>query len=190
LFLVDKAALAQRGSRGLLENIVIRHDGRGLAELVGRSMSVLPKRALVRTLWRHYGAVSASRLGRGLTITGELYTEEDLHIYGRVLGTVCADRIVIALGSDVEGDIVAHDAQISGRVLGRIFAVNVRLDSSAEVTGRIFHHIVKVAPGARIDGRMPWRPVNFFRNTRTTPGDPAMTMFLHNNKAPEPAPAS
>ena len=149
--------------------IAIGHDGRGLAELVGRSMSVLPKRVLARTPWRHYGATSASRLGPGLTITGELYTEEDLHIYGRVLGTVRADHIVIALGSDVEGDIVARDAQISGRVRGRVFAVNVRLNSSAEVTGRIFHHNVKVAPGARIDGRMPWRPVNFFEALEQLP---------------------
>lgn len=124
---------------------------------------------LDRAPWRRQPAVSPSRLGPGLTITGELQTEEELHIYGRVLGTVRADRIVVALGSDVEGDIVARDARISGRVLGRVFAVNVRLDRSAEVTGRIFHHAVDVAPGARFDGRMPWRPVNFFETLEQLP---------------------
>jgi len=132
-------------------------------------MSALPKRALILTESRQDGAVPASRLGRGHTVTGRLDTEGDLHIHGRVLGTVRADRIVIAPGSDVEGDIVARDAQISGRVLGRVFALNVTLDSSAEVTGRIFHHTVEVARGARIDARMPWRPLNFFETLEQLP---------------------
>jgi len=132
-------------------------------------MSALPKRALIRIDGRQDGGIPASRLGRGLTITGKLDTEGELHIHGRVLGTVRADRIVIAPGSDVEGDVVARDAQISGRVLGRVFALNVTLDSSAEVTGRIFHHTVEVARAARIDARMPWRPLNFFQTLEQLP---------------------
>ena len=124
---------------------------------------------LIRIDGRQDGGIPASRLGRGLTITGKLDTEGELHIHGRVLGTVRADRIVIAPGSDVEGDVVARDAQISGRVLGRVFALNVTLDSSAEVTGRIFHHTVEVARGARIDARMPWRPLNFFQTLEQLP---------------------
>jgi len=125
-------------------------------------MSALPKRALIRTENRRDDGTPASRLGRGLTITGSLDTEGELHIEGRVLGTIRADHLVIAPGSDVEGDLVARDAQISGRVLGRVFALNVTLASSADVTGRIFHHTIEVARGARIDARMPWRPLNFF----------------------------
>jgi len=132
-------------------------------------MSALPKRALIRTDALQDGAIPASRLSRGITITGKLDTEGELHIHGRVLGTVRADRLVIAPGSDVEGDLVARDAQISGRVLGRVFALNVTLASSAEVTGRIFHHTVEVARGARIDARMPWRPLNFFETLEQLP---------------------
>ena len=132
-------------------------------------MSAAPKRALIRTENREDGQVPASRLSRGLTITGKVDTEGELHIHGRVLGTIRADRIVIAPGSDVEGDVVARDAQISGRVLGRVFALHVTLDSSAEVTGRIFHHTVEVARGARIDARMPWRPLNFFETLEQLP---------------------
>ncbi|HEX9158910.1 MAG TPA: polymer-forming cytoskeletal protein [Rhizomicrobium sp.] len=131
-------------------------------------MSALPKRALIRTESRKID-VPASRLGRGLTLTGRADTEGELYIHGRVLGTIRADRIVIGPGSDVEGDIVARDAQISGRVLGRVFALNVTLDSSAEVTGRIFHHTIEVARGARIDARMPWRPLNFFETLEQLP---------------------
>jgi cytoskeletal protein CcmA (bactofilin family) len=133
-------------------------------------MSALPNRALIRTdSRRDNGALPPSRLSHGLTLTGSVDSEGELHIHGRVLGTIRADRVVIAPGSDVEGDIIARDAQISGRVLGRVFAVNVSLDSSAEVTGRIFHHTVEVARGARIDARMPWRPLAFFQTLEQLP---------------------
>ncbi|HEX3430887.1 MAG TPA: polymer-forming cytoskeletal protein [Rhizomicrobium sp.] len=133
-------------------------------------MSAVPKRTLIRMESRHAdGAIPPSRLGRGLRVTGSLETEGELHIHGRVQGTMRADRIVIAPGSDVEGDVIARDAQISGRVLGRVFALHVTLDSSAEVTGRIFHHTVEVARGARIDARMPWRPLNFFETLEKLP---------------------
>ena len=133
-------------------------------------MSAVPKRALIRTESRRGdSSCPMSRLGRGITITGALDTDGELQIHGRVLGTIRADRIVMAPGSDVEGDIVARDAQISGRVLGRVFALHVTIDSSAEVTGRIFHHTVEVARGARIDARMPWRPLNFFETLEQLP---------------------
>jgi cytoskeletal protein CcmA (bactofilin family) len=156
----------------LRSRLIVRHDRAGREFESNRTfcMSALPKRALIRTESRRSdGAIPASRLGRGLTITGSVDTEGELHIHGRVRGSIRADRLVIAPGSDVEGDIIARDAQISGRVLGRVFAVNVSLDSSSEVTGRIFHHTVEVARGARIDARMPWRPLNFFETLEQLP---------------------
>jgi cytoskeletal protein CcmA (bactofilin family) len=92
-----------------------------------------------------------------------------LHVYGRVQGRINADRLVLAIGCSVEGDILARDVRIGGRFNGRIFAMNVALDSSADVTGRVFHHTVTVDKGARIDGRMPWRPLNFFETLKDIP---------------------
>ena len=57
---------------------------------------------------------------------------------------VNAERIVIAAGGSVEGDVVATDAFIEGRLNGRIFALNVTLESSAEITGRVFHNTITV----------------------------------------------
>ena len=125
-------------------------------------MSASHNRALIRTQPRRGDAAPSSQLGGGLVVTGDLDTEGELHIHGRVFGSVRADRLVLAADGDVEGDIIARDAHISGRVHGRVFALNVMLDSSAEVTGRIFHHTVAVARGARVEARMPWRPINFF----------------------------
>jgi cytoskeletal protein CcmA (bactofilin family) len=133
-------------------------------------MSALPSRALIRTQPRRSDAgLPTSHLGRGLTVTGNLETEGELHVHGKVLGQIRANRLVIEKGGAVEGDMVARDAHIGGRLNGRVFAVNVTIDASADVRGRIFHTTVSVASGARIDGRMPWRPVNYFETLETLP---------------------
>lgn len=103
-----------------------------------------------------------SYLGRALTVRGVLDTDGEIHIHGSVLGTINADRLIVRPGGSVEGDVIARDVRIEGRVKGRVFAFHVTLDRTADITGRVFHHTATVEKGARIDGRMPWRPLNYF----------------------------
>jgi cytoskeletal protein CcmA (bactofilin family) len=111
----------------------------------------------------------ASHLGRALTVTGRLDSDGDLHIHGNVVGRISAPRMFLGEGGSVEGDVVAREVRICGRLIGRIFALEVILDASAHVEGRVFHHNVTVARGARIDGRMPWRPLNYFDSLEQLP---------------------
>lgn len=104
----------------------------------------------------------ASHLGKAMIVKGNLVTTGEIYVDGIVRGKIRADRLVLCAGGSMEGDIVANDVRIGGRLIGRVFALNVTLDSSADITGRIFHHTATVAKGARIDGRMPWRPQNYF----------------------------
>lgn len=110
-----------------------------------------------------------SSLGKSLKISGLLETDGELHIHGTVRGRINADRLVIAQGGYVEGDVVARDAHIVGRLNGRIFAVNVTLAESADVSGRVFHNTITVERGARIDARMPWRPPSYFETLDQLP---------------------
>jgi len=133
-------------------------------------MPVSQRRTLVRPpLGRKEAELPTSHLGRALTIRGILDTEGELHIQGSVLGQINADRLVVGAEGYVEGDVIARDVRIVGRVKGRIFAYQVTLDSSADITGRVFHHLVTVEKGAKIDGRMPWRPLNFFESFEQPP---------------------
>ena len=110
-----------------------------------------------------------SRLGRGLTVRGQLDTDGELHIHGNIQGRINAGTLVVASEGNVEGDIVARDVHVIGRLNGRIFAVNVTLASSADVTGRVFHSAITVERGARIDARMPWRPPSYFETLDQLP---------------------
>ncbi len=126
-------------------------------------MSAAPRRTLVKAP-SGTADLPLSKLGKALTVKGVLDSDGEIHIHGSVLGRINADRLIVGSGGYVEGDVVARDVRIGGRLNGRVFAFNVTLDSSADVTGRIFHHTVTVARGARIDGRMPWRPLNYFES--------------------------
>jgi cytoskeletal protein CcmA (bactofilin family) len=110
-----------------------------------------------------------SQVGRALKITGTLDTDGELTVHGVVKGRINAERVILGTECSIEGDIVARDVHIEGRVNGRIFALNVTVESSANVTGRIFHNQVSVARGARVDGRMPWRPPQYFETLTQLP---------------------
>jgi cytoskeletal protein CcmA (bactofilin family) len=114
-------------------------------------------------------ALPPSWLGAGLFVRGHLQTEGELRIHGRIAGRIDADLLIIAPGAEVEGDIVAREVRIAGRLSGRIFALDVTLEDNANVQGRIFHHNVSVARGARFEGRMPWRPPQFFASLDPLP---------------------
>jgi hypothetical protein len=73
-----------------------------------------------------------------------------------------AARVVLCPGCHVEGDVIAREACIHGQIRGRVFAFSVEVGMTAIVEGRIFHHRLTMAAGAHVDGRMPWRPVNYF----------------------------
>ena len=110
-----------------------------------------------------------SQVGRALKVTGILDTDGELYVHGAVSGRINADRLVLGEHGSVEGDIVARDVLIEGRLNGRVFALNVTVECSASVTGRIFHNTVTVAKGAHVDGRMPWRPPSYFETLTQLP---------------------
>jgi cytoskeletal protein CcmA (bactofilin family) len=111
----------------------------------------------------------ASFLGSRVGVRGVLEMDGELVVYGQVMGRIAAMRLVIAAGGMVEGDVVACEVVIAGRLNGRVFAPTVAIEDGAEVDGRIFHTNVSVARGARVTGRMPWRPLSYFETLTTLP---------------------
>jgi cytoskeletal protein CcmA (bactofilin family) len=131
-----------------------------------------------RTPVQHTGIKSAhdpqgdappSYLGSRVGIRGVLEVDGEFVISGLVTGRIAALRLVIAAGGMVEGDIIAREVVITGRLLGRVFAPSVTIEAGAQIDGRIFHTTVTVAQGARVTGRMPWRPVSYFESLTNLP---------------------
>lgn len=114
-------------------------------------------------------AEPASHVGTASKISGTLDAGGDLHIHGHVTGRINADRLIIERDGFVEGDIVANDVRIAGKLVGRVFAPTVSIDETADITGRIFHTNVTAARGHKLEGRMPWRPVSYFQTLDQLP---------------------
>lgn len=110
-----------------------------------------------------------SFLGPGVGIQGALEIDGELVIAGQVRGRIAAFKLVIAPGGCVEGDVIAQEVVISGRLNGRVFSPTVAIEAGAEVEGRIFHTTISVERGARVSGRMPWRPISYFENLDKLP---------------------
>src|SRR3954469_4878665 len=110
-----------------------------------------------------------SFLGPRTGIVGIVEIEGALIVSGRVKGQIAALSVVIAAGGYVEGDIVAQEVVITGRLNGRVFAPSVSIEKGAQIEGRIFHTTVTVARGAQVTGRMPWRPLSYFETLDKLP---------------------
>ena len=93
-----------------------------------------------------------------LTIIGDLQTDGQIEVDGRVIGNVSGRSVIVGEHGQVEGSILAEMVTIFGIAVGPVQANKVRLGSTAQVVGNIFHNELTVEPGAHHEGRRPWRP--------------------------------
>lgn len=88
----------------------------------------------------HSNAVlQTSIIGSEMEIRGELTVNADIRIDGRLIGNIISSaRVVLGSGGVIEGSILAHRADINGKVYGNITvkdALNLRTE--AEVKGDV-----------------------------------------------------
>ena len=97
----------------------------------------------------------ASRIPRGLTVTGDLASEHDLVIDGTFDGQVMLPerRLTITRTGQVKGKVIARLVEIAGTLEGTaVGSARVVLGESALVTGHLQTPSIVIAEGARFDG--------------------------------------
>ncbi|MEM9851392.1 MAG: polymer-forming cytoskeletal protein [Pseudomonadota bacterium] len=94
----------------------------------------------------------ASILSEDLTITGNLETTGDIEVKGTIKGDIRAHLLTVGEGATVEGEVVADDVVVNGRVVGRVRGLKVRLTSQAKVDGDIIHKTIAIESGAQFEG--------------------------------------
>jgi cytoskeletal protein CcmA (bactofilin family) len=107
-------------------------------------------------------AADVSVVGPELRIVGELQSDGEVHVFGSISGNLEATKVAIMPGGRIEGDVIARDVKVGGRLDGRIVSPVVAIEETGAVVGRVFHNEITVAKGGFVDGRMPWRPINHF----------------------------
>jgi cytoskeletal protein CcmA (bactofilin family) len=93
-------------------------------------------------------------LAFGTTVKGDITTDGDFRLDGRLEGTIsCGGKIVIGPTAQVEGDIISVNAEILGSVVGSITTSEVLvLKPTAIIKGIITTQALVVEPSARFSG--------------------------------------
>ncbi len=96
-----------------------------------------------------------NQFGQGTTLNGDITTEGDIRIDGRVNGSVTSKaKTVVGATGVIEGDIFCLNAYIDGRVSGNIEVSELLiLSKTAQVEGDIKIKKLVVEEGARFNGK-------------------------------------
>lgn len=100
---------------------------------------------------------SASRIGAGLKIRGEVSGNADLIFDGEVTGKirVTGARVTVGQTGKVQADIEAREIVVNGTVHGNLKAdTRLRLGSSSHVEGSLTAPSVGIDDGARFRGKV------------------------------------
>src|ERR1700721_1386052 len=97
----------------------------------GKTKSDMPGEASTGT--------SASLIGAGTTMKGDITSNGDLRIDGSLVGNIhCSAKVVIGANGVVQGDINGQQADIMGKVTGSIKVKELlQLKSNCQVNGNL-----------------------------------------------------
>ncbi len=99
-------------------------------------------------------APGLSFIGAEVVISGDLTTNAQLHVEGRIDGHVRCGTLCQGATGIIAGDIVADEARIAGLVEGTVSARLLVIEATGRVSGDVAYETISIAAGARVDGRL------------------------------------
>jgi cytoskeletal protein CcmA (bactofilin family) len=93
-----------------------------------------------------------STIGEDLRITGNVSSKGEIHLDGHVNGDVSCVALVLGEAATLEGNVIAEDVVIRGRLTGSVRALRVTLQSMSHVEGDIYHQSLALEQGAYFEG--------------------------------------
>jgi cytoskeletal protein CcmA (bactofilin family) len=93
-------------------------------------------------------------IGSGTTVKGDIHSDHDLRIDGKVEGNILGtSKVIIGTNGLVEGNITGKQADILGKVNGNIKVSDIlQLRGSSIVNGNVFAAKLQVEPTATFNG--------------------------------------
>lgn len=113
---------------------------------------------------------SNSIIDEWLTMTGDLESEGDILVKGKVRGNIKCKLLIIDEMATVDGGMVAEQIVVRGTTKGTIHADRAIFDQSARVDSEIYHCSLAVEEGAHIKGALHYseKPVAEKRAAKIT----------------------
>ena len=100
--------------------------------------------------------MASTVIGAGITIEGEVASDEDVVVAGTIRGKLHAkEGITIEEGATVEADVVGGAMRVAGQVTGNIQSTDrVDLQPGARVIGNVKALRITIADGAQFKGNV------------------------------------
>jgi cytoskeletal protein CcmA (bactofilin family) len=117
----------------------------------------------------------SSTIGEDLVISGNVTSSSALHIAGQVHGDVRCASLVLDENAVVEGNVVAEDVVIRGRLIGSARGVRVILRSTSHVEGDLLHTHLAMEEGAYFEGRSRRSEDPVWKRTAAEPRNAVLT---------------
>lgn len=94
-----------------------------------------------------------SIISSGLNILGNLVSDGEIEVEGRIEGNVTCTTVTIHRSGFIKGDITAESIHVNGEIKGVLKARNIKLSQYARVTGVIMYETLSIEDGAFVDGQ-------------------------------------
>jgi cytoskeletal protein CcmA (bactofilin family) len=101
----------------------------------------------------HNGVPTRSVIDGWLTITGDLRSEGEVQVDGRIHGDISCAHLTVGRDAIIDGNVTAEEVVVRGNVKGVIRANRVILQDSARVESEVFHKTLAIEEGAQFEGR-------------------------------------
>ena len=100
------------------------------------------------------GSPGLSFIGPEAVVSGDLATDAQLHVDGRIDGNVRCTQLIQGADGMIAGNIHADEARIAGTVEGKVVGRTLFVEATARILGDIAYETISIDAGAQIEGRL------------------------------------
>jgi cytoskeletal protein CcmA (bactofilin family) len=100
------------------------------------------------------GAPRLSFIGPEVVVSGDVASDAQLQVDGRIDGNVRCAALSQGREGVVSGNIFAEDARLAGTVEGTVAAGTVVIEATARILGDVAYDTISIEAGAAIEGRL------------------------------------
>jgi cytoskeletal protein CcmA (bactofilin family) len=94
-----------------------------------------------------------SIISQGTHIVGDITTDGEVQIDGKVEGNIHCHSLIIADTGEVAGKVVCTSLTVHGLLTGTVQSESATQSSTARVVGDVTHETLTVEPGAHMQGQ-------------------------------------
>ena len=92
-------------------------------------------------------------ISKGTKIKGDIVDGDVIQIDGKVEGNIECRELIIGVGGQVTGDVVAHGVELYGELNGAVRVENLMIAGTAKFTGDSVYKTIAIEPGAELIGK-------------------------------------